>query len=90
VDGDIATVSTCSGTDELARAVAARTRACVEAMEGAAIAHALARLPGPRIPFCEIRVVSNTTGDRSKQQWDIRGSLVKLSDVAAALARAIA
>lgn len=85
VEADIATVSTCSGTDALAVAVASRTDAAVEAMEGAAIAHTLARLHGDRLPFCEVRVVSNTTGDRVRQRWDMTGALAGLGRVAASL-----
>lgn len=66
--GGIATVSTCSGTDDLAREVAARTGARAEAMEGAAVALAAHRLG----TACgEVRAVSNTTGDRAGQQWDL-------------------
>jgi futalosine hydrolase len=85
VECDIATVSTCSGTDDLARTVATRTGAAIEAMEGAAIAHALARLHGEKLPFCEIRIISNTTGDRSRQRWDIKGALAKLTATVALL-----
>lgn len=77
--GPIATVSTCSGTDTLARAVAARTGALAEAMEGAAIAHALRRLHAGAITFAELRVVSNTTGDRARQTWDLAGALAALT-----------
>jgi futalosine hydrolase len=86
--GAIATVSTCSGIDALARDIAARTGAIAEAMEGAAIAHALARRPrtdGPPPAFAECRVVSNTTGDRHKQVWDLRGALDRLAAVAGAI-----
>jgi futalosine hydrolase len=76
--GPIATVSTCSGTDALAREVAGRTGAIAEGMEGAAIAHTLVRLH-PEIPFAELRVVSNSTGDRPGQHWDLRGSLARLT-----------
>ncbi len=70
--GPIATVSTCSGTDALAAQVAARTGALAEAMEGAAVGHVAARLG---VPFAEIRVLSNTTGDRDRQRWDLPGAL---------------
>lgn len=83
--GPIATVSTCSGTDALALAIAQRTGAIAEAMEGAAIAHALARLHGGAVRFAEVRVVSNTTGDRAKQVWDLKGALARLQQVVAAL-----
>lgn len=82
--GPIATVSTCSGTDALAAAVSRRTGAIAEGMEGAAIGHALARI-APGAAFIEVRVVSNSTGDRSRQVWDIRGALARLGTLAAEL-----
>jgi futalosine hydrolase len=66
--GAIATVSTCSGTDALARAIAERTSALAEGMEGAAAALVCHRVG---VPFGEVRVISNTTGDRGSQVWDI-------------------
>jgi len=85
--GRIATVSTCSGTNALAREIAARTGAIAEGMEGAAVGHAVARCAegGRQIDFLEVRVVSNTTGDRGKQVWDIKGALTTLTRVAEAL-----
>lgn len=76
--GPVATVSTCSGTDPLAHQVAARTGALAEAMEGAAVAHAGARLG---VPAGELRVISNTTGNRAGQSWDLRGALARLEEV---------
>ena len=66
--GPIATVASCSGTDEAAHEVRRRTSALVEAMEGAAVLHA-ALLQG--VPAIELRAVSNTTGDRDQQVWDL-------------------
>lgn len=80
--GPIATVSTCSGTDLLAREVALRTSAIAESMEGAACALISHRL---RIPFIEVRAISNFTGDRAKQAWDIKGALVALESLFAPL-----
>ncbi len=76
----IATVSTCSGTDALAREVGRRTGASVEAMEGAAVG-LVARAIDPAIAFAELRVVSNTTGDRPDQRWDLRLALTELGRV---------
>lgn len=73
--GDIATVSTCSGTDALAREVALRTGAIAETMEGAACALVCHRAG---VPFVEVRAISNFTGDRAKQAWDIKGALAAL------------
>lgn len=84
--GPVATVSTCSGTDARAEAIARRTGAIAEGMEGAAIGHVCARLG---IPFVEVRVISNTTGNRASQQWDLRGSLSKLGAVTARIVGAL-
>ncbi|MCH2144548.1 MAG: futalosine hydrolase [Phycisphaerales bacterium] len=79
----IATVATCSGTDRAAGIVAQRTGAVAEAMEGAAVLHA-ARVLG--VPSLELRVISNTTGNRDEQVWDLPRAFEALSDLAAALA----
>lgn len=76
--GVIATVSTCSGTDQLAARVRERTGAIAEAMEGAAVAQAALRLG---IPGGELRIISNTTGDRDRQKWDARLGFERLSEV---------
>ena len=73
--GLIATVATCSGTDEAAREVVRRTDAIAEAMEGAAVVHAAARLG---ISAGELRAISNTTGDRNNQRWDLSRGLSAL------------
>lgn len=80
--GVCATVSTCSGTDRGAGAIAARTGALCEDMESAAVALAAARLGRP---FASLRVVSNRTGDRSRQGWDLGLAFSVLSRVAASL-----
>lgn len=83
----VATVSTCSGVDDLAAAVRDRTGAQAEAMEGAAIAQVVARFsdffPSRAPVFVELRAISNTTGNRAAQRWDIRRALGTLSDIAA-------
>lgn len=80
----IATVATCSGTDAAARSVAARTGAVAEAMEGAAVVHTARRA---HLPALEIRAISNTTGERATQHWNIRAALASLAAVGDALAR---
>jgi futalosine hydrolase len=83
VAAPIATVSTCSGTDVLARQVAQRTGAVAEAMEGAAVALVAARLG---VPAGECRIISNSTGRREDQRWDLRGALATLTAAIARLA----
>ena len=65
--GAIATVATCSGSDEAASTVRERTGALAEAMEGAAVVSTALRLGAAA---AELRAVSNTTGDRDRQKWD--------------------
>jgi futalosine hydrolase len=81
--GVIATVATCSGTDDAAAIVARRTGALAEAMEGAAVVHAARRFG---VPAIEIRAISNLTGNRAAQQWDLPRAL---SALAAAVSRGI-
>ena len=82
--GPIATVATCSGTDAAAAEVVRRTGALAEAMEGAAVVHAARRL---KVPAIEIRAISNTTGDRAGQQWDLQRGFASLGE---ALRKAVA
>jgi len=77
--GPIATVATCSGTADAAREVVRRTGALAEAMEGAAVVHAARRL---KVPAIEIRAISNTTGDRTQQVWDLQAGLEALGRAA--------
>jgi futalosine hydrolase len=81
--GTIATVATCSGTAAMARACVERTGAVAEAMEGAAVVHA-ARLSG--IAAGELRAISNQTGNRAEQAWDVAAAERGLTRIAAALA----
>lgn len=88
----IATVSTCSGTDALAQEIGERTGAMGEGMEGAGVGHAVARfnafgghageaksqIASSGARFAEMRVVSNTTGSRERQVWDISGACDRL------------
>lgn len=80
--GAVATVSCCSASDERAATLARRTGAVAEAMEGAAVAAAVCRLARPAPAFAEIRVISNTTGDRNAQRWDLSGALDRLGTIA--------
>jgi futalosine hydrolase len=62
------TCSACTGTDEQAQALVARTGGAVESMEGAALVH-VARLS--QIPVGEIRGISNIAGRRDRAAWRI-------------------
>ena len=63
------TMNTCTGTDDAAQAIEARTGGGVESMEGAAIAH-VAALAG--IPVGEIRGISNLVGNRDRSAWRLK------------------
>jgi len=75
----VATVSTCSGRDELATRIRRRTGASAEAMEGAAVMLACKHAG---VPAAEIRIISNTTGDRESQTWDIGLAMTRLGAIA--------
>ncbi|MEM9082786.1 MAG: futalosine hydrolase [Planctomycetota bacterium] len=82
--GNIATVSTCSGTDDFAWEIANRTGAIAECMEGAALAFTAAQLKradATSLPFAEIRTISNTTGNRDSQQWNLKSALDQLTEL---------
>ncbi len=78
--GPIACVSVCSGTDRLAEVLVSRTGAIAEAMEGAAVALAAHRVDCSVLTG-EVRVISNTVGDRGHQHWDLEGALGKLGEI---------
>ena len=67
------TMNTCTGSDESARILEARTGGAVESMEGAAIAH-VAALYG--IACGEIRGISNRAGDRDRSAWRVKDAAV--------------
>jgi futalosine hydrolase len=82
VDGQ--TVSTCAGTDALAAERRARWGPGIETMEGAAIAMAC---HSHSVPWAQLRVVSNFTGDRDRAQWDLTRALEGLTIACARLLR---
>jgi len=66
--GPLVTVSTCSGTPSRAAAIERRSGALAESMEGAAVALAALLLDRRLI---EVRGISNQTGRRDRESWDI-------------------
>ena len=64
--GNFVTVSASTGTPGRANELEKRFNAICENMEGAAIAHVAAIY---RIPFLEIRGISNIVGMRDKRRW---------------------
>lgn len=91
--GPVATVSVCSGTDAWAgetarRAGLGQSPGLCEAMEGAAVGLAARRID-PSARFAELRVISNSTGDRERQSWDLDLALGRLSALIAPAVRAL-
>lgn len=68
-EGPFATVSCCSGTSERGAAIASRTSAICETMEGAAYAH-VAALYG--VPFLGVRGISNMVENRDPARWKLQ------------------
>ena len=71
------TVSTISGTDDVAEAYAERSSAVVESMEGAAVARVCEAFG---VPWVQVRSISNRVGERSRGGWDIRLAKASLHD----------
>jgi futalosine hydrolase len=67
------TVSTCTGTDSVAHAIASRTKGAVENMEGAAVAH-VAHLLG--VSVGEVRGISNIVTNREVKSWKLKEAAV--------------
>ena len=67
------TVSTCTGTEEAARSIEARTHGAVENMEGAAVAH-VAHMHG--VPVGEVRGISNMVTNRDTKTWRVKDAAV--------------
>lgn len=70
--GPFVTINCCSGTTDASLDLQQRTGGICENMEGAAAAQVCAEF---EVPLLELRGISNPTGTREPQQWDIvRGS----------------
>jgi futalosine hydrolase len=82
--GVVLTLSTVTGTAEVADLLAARhPDALAEAMEGFGVATAAAQAG---IGFTELRTVSNPIGPRDRSAWHIPAALAALTSAAEALA----
>lgn len=78
--GDLLTVWKVTATAATADRLRARYPDAIgEAMEGYGVAAAAV---AARLPFAEIRTVSNLVGPRDREGWDIRGALARLTEVA--------
>ncbi len=81
--GPILTVSTVTGTATTAKELATRVpRATAEAMEGFGVASAA---QSHRLPFLEIRAISNPVGPRNRDAWQIDQALESLEAASAVL-----
>lgn len=66
--GPFSTVNSCSGYPELSLELERRSGAICESMEGAAAAQVCEKF---NVPLLELRGISNPTGTRDPQQWNI-------------------
>ncbi|MBW6510047.1 MAG: futalosine hydrolase [Desulfuromonadales bacterium] len=66
--GPFVTVNNCSGTPELSRQLQQQTAGICENMEGAAAAQVCAEFA---CPLLEVRGISNPTGTRADELWDL-------------------
>lgn len=82
--GPLVTVSTCSGTLLSGLEMQARTGGLGENMEGAAVAQVCQQY---KVPFLEIRGISNLVEDRDLQNWDLQGAAEKAQHALVALMR---
>ena len=69
--GPFVTVNCCSGHRRLSNEIEKRTGGICENMEGAAAAQVCAEY---HLPLLELRGISNPTGSRDPQHWDIPGA----------------
>jgi futalosine hydrolase len=81
--GAVLTVNTVTGTADSTRQLVARhPDAVAEGMEGYGVACAAT---GARVPFAELRTISNPIGPRDRAAWRMREALAALTAAAAAL-----
>jgi futalosine hydrolase len=83
--GPFVTLSACSGTTVRGEVLARRFGALCEGMEGAAAAHVCALY---RVPFLEVRAVSNAVEDRDLTRWKIRDASLAAQRAARVIAGA--
>jgi futalosine hydrolase len=72
------TVSSCTGTDTIARELESRTGGAVESMEGAAFMYACL-VSGVR--FAQVRAVSNMVEKRNRGAWKLGEAIEALNEV---------
>jgi futalosine hydrolase len=83
--GPFITVQECSGTKALGDERARRFNAICENMEGAAVAHLCVM---ERLPFLEIRGISNLVEDRDRDRWDLKKASARAQNAVTALLEA--
>jgi futalosine hydrolase len=85
VRGEILTLACMTGTDDDAAQLAARhPQAIAEAMEGFGVA---AAANDARVPFAELRAISNPIGKRDPTTWNIQGAFDALAQAFGALVK---
>jgi futalosine hydrolase len=85
--GRFATLDAVTHDVHLGARLQARFDVSVESMEGAAAAQTADRL---RVPFTELRAISNVVGERDRAHWDLRGAVRVVTEATSAALRALA
>ncbi len=81
-----ATVQCCSGTNAASEMMASRAEAAVENMEGLAVAWTAGQFG---VPYAALRAISNLTGDRDRQQWNLPAAQAVLAQSVGAILAAV-
>lgn len=85
--GPILTVSTTTGTKQSVEQLLHRfPQAAAEGMEGFGVAAVAKHM---RVPFLEIRTISNIVGPRDRQSWRIKEALERLTELSSILQEVI-
>ncbi|MGQ9896819.1 MAG: futalosine hydrolase [Acidobacteriota bacterium] len=82
-----ATVHGCSGTNIASEIMQSRANAAVENMEGLAVAWTSQQFA---VPYAALRAISNLTGDRDRQQWNLSAAQAVLTQAVRAILAAVA
>nr|ABV27326.1 MTA/SAH nucleosidase [Chloracidobacterium thermophilum] len=81
-----ATVQCCSGTNAASETMQSRAEAAVENMEGLAVAWTAEQFG---VPYAALRAISNMTGDRDRQQWNVPVAQAALAQAVSAILAAV-
>jgi futalosine hydrolase len=85
--GDVATISTISGTNEMREAYLRRGGVMIETMESGAVALVCSMR---KVDFADVRIISNFCGERTRDNHDFPGALKQVSHMVRAVVELLA